>query len=447
MGITTSDEEAVTTQQTDGVSLKREQQYLDFLVQVGEILDRSLDYKETLGNVCDAAVRTIADVSFVLLAGAEELYVAAAAHRDAAKTQELFEVEALLPRSEAHAEHAVWDVMRSKEPLLFSEFDDARIQQLATSPQHAAFMRRMQYASMIMLPLVSRTQGVLGIMTLVRTGSHSQPYDENDLRFGGDVARRCSSAIAKSLLYSQTLHIATRFQQAALPSSLPQVPGMTFDAFYEPSSEELLVGGDWYDAFALPDGRIAITIGDVLGHGIDAAVWMGRLRNALRATLCTDPDASRAISVADHLMRLDSRDEFSTALVAIVDPVHQTMSCASAGHPGPLIWDVDGSVNDPFYERGLPLGVRSMDRAGKTAQVVTLKPGAFAAFFTDGLLEWNRDILSAWSGLCEALKRRDIREAPRPAKALRDAVIDAQNHQDDIAILTVRMDELIRPEA
>jgi serine phosphatase RsbU (regulator of sigma subunit) len=174
---------------------------------------------------------------------------------------------------------------------------------------------------------------------------------------------------------------------------------------------------------------------------------MGRLRNALRATLCTDPDASRAISVADHVMRLDSRDEFSTALVAIVDPVHQTMSCASAGHPGPLIWEIDGTVSDPFYERGLPLGVRAMDRTIRTAQVVTLKPGCFAAFFTDGLLEWNRDILGAWTALCDAVKRRDIREAEHPAKALRDAVIHEANHRDDIAILTVRMDELVRPEA
>lgn len=427
--------------------LKREHQYLNLLVRVGELLDRSLDYKETLANVCAAAVETMADICFIILTEGDEAYLAASAHRDAAKTEAVRDVARFIPRFERENPHMLWTAMHSGQPLLIEQFDDDSVHQLSTSPEHARFIRSMGYASMMLLPLVSRTQGLLGAMTLVRSVDTPERYSQDDLRFAGDMARRCAAAIAKSMMHSQTLNIATRFQQSALPASLPSVPGLSFDAYYEPSSEELLVGGDWYDAFSLPDGRIAITIGDVLGHGLDAAVWMGRLRNALRSTLCTDPDASRAISVADHVMRLDSRDEFSTALVAIVDPVHQTMSCASAGHPGPLIWDIDGTVSDPFYERGLPLGVRTMDSGIKTSQAISLKTGCFAAFFTDGLLEWNRDVLGAWTALCEALRQREVREARHPAKALRDAVIAKEQHRDDIAILTVRMDELLRLEA
>jgi len=420
--------------------LRRDREYLEFLVQVGEILDSSLDYNQTLGNVCQAAVQTIADISFVVL-GRNDLQVAAGAHRDPAKTEDILEVATFVRSNPDTPAHPLNQVLRTKSPVLIPQITEAHIQELARGEEHAAFMRRMEYASLMILPLNSRTQGMLGVMTLIRTGTGAIPYDEGDLRFAGDLARRCASAIAKSMMHTQTLNIATRFQQSALPARLPKIDGITFDAFYEPSSEELLVGGDWYDAFQLPDARVAITIGDVLGHGIDAAVWMGRLRNALRAAMLSDPDPARALGVADHIMRLDSRDEFSTALIAIVDPAHHTIACASAGHPGPLIWTSDGNVTDPFYERRVPLGVATPDPARMSAQVLTLRAGSFAVFFTDGLLEWNRDLLGAWTSLTDAMRRRDVRESAHPAQAIRDAVIGEQKHQDDVAILTLRVDE------
>jgi GAF domain-containing protein len=425
----------------DLAALQRDHEYLDFLMRVGELIDKSLDYKETLRNVCEAAAHTIADLCYVVLANGHAAHLAASAHRDGDMARLLPDAGRYVPSYAGDGRHALWRVIRSQQPLLIPQMHDADVHEFATSDEHAAFIRTLQYASIIIVPLVSRTQGVLGAMSLVRTGADARPYDETDLRFAGDLGRRCASAIAKSMMYSQTVNIATRFQRSALPQNLPEVPGLTFDAYYEPSSEDLLVGGDWYDAFELPDGRVAITIGDVLGHGIDAAVWMGRLRNSLRATLCTDPDAMRAIAVADHLMRLESRDEFSTALIAIVDPEHRTMTCASAGHPGPLIWENDGTVTDPFYERGLPLGLRTLGSNLRTAQTIALGPGCFGAFFTDGLLEWNRDVLGAWAALSSALESHDVREAKHPAQAIRDAVIKGEKHHDDIAVLTVRMDE------
>jgi serine phosphatase RsbU (regulator of sigma subunit) len=283
--------------------------------------------------------------------------------------------------------HPVWEVITTQQPLLVGRVGEEYLTQRATSDEHERFMRTMGYRSLLVVPLVSKTQGVLGAMTMVRVDDNEMPYDQAELRFAQDLARRCASAIAKSMLHAQTVNIATNFQQAALPRSLPRIAGLALDAIYEPSSKELLVGGDWHDAFPMPDGRIALTIGDVLGHGIAAAVWMGRLRNALRAALISDPDPARALAVTDRVMRIDSQDEFSTALVAVIDPVHQTMTCASAGHPGPLIWDGESSVMDPFTDRTLPLGLRSLGDDVRTAQVITLRPGSFAAFFTDGLLE------------------------------------------------------------
>jgi hypothetical protein len=416
---------------------EREHRYLELLVETGEILSESLDYHQTLENVCQATIQGIADICLVNLGPLDQLHLAASAHRDPQKAKKLEEAGWHLRNGERLDAHPARRVIRSGTPLLLPHIDDAALREYSTSAEHERFMREMGYRSMIVVPLKSKTQGILGTLTMIRTGM-ARPYDHNDLRFACDVAQRCATAIAKSLLYAQTLHIATQFQRAALPHALPSVPGFDFDAFYEPSTEELLVGGDWYDAFVLADARVAITVGDVVGHGLGAAVMMSRLRHSLRAALFTDPDAARALAVTDRLISLEPTDEFATALVAVLDPVHNTMSCASAGHPGPLIWESGGTVSDPFDQRAAPLGVPFVNPERKPARTVTLRPESFAIFFTDGLLEWNRDMPAAMEALCAALQRADVRTAAHPAKAIRDFVIDQNAHRDDIAILTAR---------
>lgn len=419
---------------------ERDFYYFELLLRAGEVLDRSLDYSETLQNVCAAAVDTVADVCIIDLGAADAPRMVAAAHRDPKRSIELENAGRFLRHKEGKAPHPVREVIRSRNSLLVTRVDSVYLDSHSTSDEHRAFMQRLGYRSMMILPLLSQTSGVLGAMTLAKTSDDS-PFDQTDLRFAADLARRCAAAIAKSILHSKTVDIASRFQEAALPGSLPEVPGLVLDGFYEPSSEELLVGGDWYDAFAMPDGRIAITVGDVLGHGIEAAVWMGRLRNALRAAILSEPDPAAALIVADRLMRLDSNDDFSTALVAIIDPVHRTMSCASAGHPGPLMWTHDGTIADPISERSLPLGLQDLaSEEIRRSQTVTMKAGMFTVFFTDGLLEWNRDVPAAWQRLTEALSRHDVRFARRPAAVIREFVIGSGSHADDVAILTLRVD-------
>jgi len=145
------------------------------------------------------------------------------------------------------------------------------------------------------------------------------------------------------------------------------------------------------------------------------------------------------------MLRSEGDEEFfTTALVALIDPSRQTLCCASAGHPGPLVWMGTGEAIDPFGERGLPLGLRDIAPALQTSQTLNVHAAAFAAFFTDGLLEWNRDIASSWSALHQAIEQQAVREGAHPAKMLRDAVITGPGHQDDVAVLTVRWDVEMR---
>ncbi len=419
-----------------------EQRYTELLLRAGEVLARALSWQETVEAVCDAVVDTVADLC--LFYTKEEdggLRLAAAAASTAEKRETLWEAGQYV-HVPTQKKPLVYQVFETGRSMCFPQVDEETIAVLALNRAHESFMRRMKFRSVVVAPVVTKTRGPVAALVVVRTGASSRPFDDRSLRFIEDVALRCATAIGKALLFEQTQRIASMFQRAALPMRLPVVDGIAFDACYEPSSEELLVGGDWYDAFALLDGRIAITVGDVLGHGLEAAVWMSRLRNGFRAALFGDPDPARALEIVDTMLRADSEaDFFTTALVALVDPVRQTLVCASAGHPGPLLWMGRDRIIDPFMERGLPLGLRDLASPSPTAQTLDLRLGAFAVFFTDGLLEWNRDIESAWTALQNALLRQSVREAVHPAQAIREAVIGDQSHRDDVAILTVRLDK------
>lgn len=418
-----------------------EQRYTELLLRAGEILSTALDWHETVAAVCDAIVDTIADLCFLYMTNeAGELYLAASSSSTPEGAEGLREAENFV-RGPMRRTPLVRQVIESTRSVLVEQIDEAAYASLAVSPAHERFMQRMKYRSIVVVPIETKTRGIVGALGVVRTDRTQSPFDERSLRFVEDIAHRFGMAIGKAMLFERTQRVATVFQQAALPARLPHVDGITFDAFYEPSSTELLVGGDWYDAFRLPDGRIAVTIGDVLGHGLEAAVWMSRLRNGFRAALFADPNPALSLEIVDQMLRADVEEEFfSTALVSLVDPIRQTMLCASAGHPGPLIWTGDGQIQDLFLERGLPLGLRELAPVSKTSQALNVHVGCFAVFFTDGLLEWNRDVAASWNALDRAIRMQRIREAEHPAKEIRNAVIDGDSHDDDVAIFTVRWD-------
>lgn len=430
-------------QPNERTSRRDDRTFLRLVLRAGEILSSALDWQETVNAVCEAVVDTVADICVLYIKDeADEVRVAAFAHRDPSLAGDLRDVERLL-REKLRSRHPIYTVLENGDPIFAPVVDDAYIKTYALNAWHEQLMRRIGYRSLMILPLKTQTRGIVGALTMVRTAGPA--YDEDAFDLGQDLARRCAAAIGKALLYNDMERVATVFQQAALPAALPEVEGIAFDAIYEPSSENMLVGGDWYDAFPLEDGRIAITVGDVLGHGLQAAAWMSRLRNGFRAALFADSSPARALEVVDRMLQVEAREEFTTAVVAIVDPVRNTLTCASAGHPGPLVWDGSGSVSDPFEDRGLPLGCRHLGRIKTTAQTLDVRPGSFAAFFTDGLLEWDRDIASAWEALHAALRRQDVREAPHPARQIRSAVISGSGHQDDVAVLTVRWDAVAGP--
>lgn len=416
--------------------------YLHLLVHAGEILGSSLDYNETLRNVCRAAVETVADICVLDLKNERGVItLAAAAHRDPEKTAAVRKAGRYLRSAEGYPLHPVLHALDRNEPIFIETIDQAYIEANATSPAHAQFMREMKYRSLIVVPVISTAKGVLGALRMIRTGdSDRRPFDEGALLFAEDIGRRCGAALSKAMLYSQTLAFATRMQLAALPRALPRAEPVVFSAYYEPAQTEWLVGGDWYDAFALSDGRFGISIGDISGHGVEAAALMVGLRDGIRALLYADLSLSEALLSADRLVSAEFPEgKYATAMIGIFDARKRTLSCAAAGHPGPLIWNPsEGKSIDPFTDRGLPLGLRTLCPQPKSIETIALEPGALGVFFTDGVSEWSRDYLAGEAAIKQALAQAAVRASNNVARAIRDAVVRG-NHTDDIALLTLTL--------
>jgi serine phosphatase RsbU (regulator of sigma subunit)/anti-sigma regulatory factor (Ser/Thr protein kinase)/CHASE3 domain sensor protein len=236
--------------------------------------------------------------------------------------------------------------------------------------------------------------------------------------------------------FERAHHVASTLQRALLPQELPEVQGIVFDGVYVPGRTEAQVGGDWYDALRLADGRVLITIGDVAGTGLPAAVIMAAMRQVIRGVAQVYADPATMIDAADRTLKAEHPDRFVTAFVGVYDPVAHTLSYCSAGHPAPLLRHADGSVSD-MPSDGLPLGLRTRD--GTDARTVDIPDGATLLFYTDGLIESTQDVIEGERRLRAALAEPSITARRDLARAIHDDVLREGAH-DDVAILAMRLD-------
>lgn len=212
---------------------------------------------------------------------------------------------------------------------------------------------------------------------------------------------------------------------------------MRLHADYRPGSAEATIGGDWYDALLLDDGSFVFSIGDVVGHGLRAAILMTKLRQAMQAAALVDSDPNVVLAVADRTLRLQDPDAFATALAARYDPVTRRLRFAAAGHPSPLLRHPDGRVEE-LANPGILLGMRGGD-AGPT-RVVLMPHGATLLFYTDGLSEATRDIAEGQRRLVTALASGTFLSAANPAHDFVSEVLQGREAGDDVAVLVVTFD-------
>jgi PAS domain S-box-containing protein len=400
-----------------------------FYARLGEQLSRTLDMRATLDTATRLLVPDFADWAVVNLVDPEnELFLASTAHRDPAmeeSTRGLLGSRYIARRAVVGSAQAA----RANVPILYPTVPTGNIEGIAEPYRQT--VRAFGVTSSIVVP-VAFGGTVRGTIAVMYDRTSGRKYSDADVPVMVEVARRIAPAIGNAEAYERERRVARTFQAASLTTELPCVPGMAFDALYEAGRSEALLGGDWYDAFRIPDGRIVMSVGDVAGSGLDAAATMAAIRQSLRGVAAIDADPSVMLDAADRVLRLQTRDRFVTAWVGVLDPLWSTLVFACAGHPPPLRRTSDGTI-DTLPCGGLPLGLRERGQEG--AQRVALAPGTTFLLYTDGLVEASRDMLASEAAAALALREADVNAAP--AKSIHDAVLGNAGAVDDVALLVV----------
>jgi PAS domain S-box-containing protein len=254
------------------------------------------------------------------------------------------------------------------------------------------------------------------------------------------LAGQCALAVERASLFEREHTTAETLQRSLLPDRLPSVPGIILDARYLPVTRNMEIGGDWYDAFRLPDGRLAVAAGDVMGKGLSAAAGMGRVRNAQRALALTDPRPAAVLAGLDRLFTATELDEQVTTVAYLVfDPVSGEGLAGNAGHPPPLLMSSGAPPRLDLGEAGTPLGWASP----RQQYVFRLPPGHTAVLYSDGLVENRRRGLH--SGLDELVAvagqaAPEVAEDPaRLLEYLVDRMLTGYEQDDDVTVLVLHV--------
>ncbi|MET9530740.1 MULTISPECIES: SpoIIE family protein phosphatase [unclassified Streptomyces] len=294
----------------------------------------------------------------------------------------------------------------------------------------------------ILAPLRGRRR-VIGAAVFVRRPDRPA-FEPNDLLVAAQLATHTALGIDKAVLYGREAYIADELQRTMLPDSLPQPTGVKLASRYLPAAETARVGGDWYDAIPLPGSRVALVVGDVMGHSMTSAAIMGQLRTTAQTLAQLDlPPAEVLHHLDEQAQRLGS-DRMATCLYAVYDPVAHRITIANAGHPPPVLLHLGGRAEVLRVPPGAPIGVGGVDFE---AVELDAPAGATLLLYTDGLVESRlRDV---WTGI-EQLRERLAATAELtgpdhspPLEALCDDVLDMLgpgDRDDDIALLAARFD-------
>jgi PAS domain S-box-containing protein len=254
------------------------------------------------------------------------------------------------------------------------------------------------------------------------------------------LAGQCALAVERAEMYEREHTAAVTLQRSLLPDKLPTVPGLALDARYLPVTRNMEIGGDWYDVFRLPDRRLAVTVGDVMGKGLLAAAGMGRVRNALRALALTDPRPAAVLAGLDRLFSATELEEqVTTVSYLVIDPETGEGQAGNAGHLPTLLLTPGAPPVLDQAEAGTPLGWASPRRQ----HAFRLPPGSTAVFYSDGLVE-NR-VRGLDAGLDELVRVAasapdDLLSAPgRLLQYLLDHMLAGHEQDDDVTVLVMHV--------
>lgn len=413
--------------------LQRAHERLAFLAEVTEVTSATLDRLEVLRLACDLAVPRMADFASAFVQEGGELQRVAVAHSDPACLRALGKLVNRLPYP-INADVSVAECFRTRRPQLHVEGGGGRFSGVGAHPEVIRTLRDLRLGPSLFVPIIARERAI-GVLALAFSGNRA-PHTPEDVTVAMEFASRIGSAMDNAVLFERQHAVAEQLQRAVLPQRLPEAPELDIAARYLPASHGFLVGGDWYDAFRLRDGRFGLAVGDVAGHGVLAAAKMGQLRNALRAYASEGDSPGTVLGRLSHLLADDGDGVYATASYALYDPKSQRLRWATAGHPPPLLCSKSGSR---FLEEPADLMLGVDPQETYRARDILLEPGDLVLWYTDGLVERRgEDLDVGMQRLATAISHLHSDDVDALCDGVLARLLGDEPHGDDVCLLAVR---------
>lgn len=273
--------------------------------------------------------------------------------------------------------------LTAESPVVTS-IDDELIAELVPDERAVALLARLGPRSHIAVP-IELGRGRHGVLTAGISSPERDVFTTSDVNALASIASHAGIVVVQADLHDQEHGISLRLQQALLPQHLAQVEGVTVAGRYHAASGMLEVGGDWYDSVVLQDGRLLLVAGDVVGHGLDAAAMMGRLRAGLAALAVQHTSPGLLLRLLDDYARTPGTADFTTVCCAVLDPATGDVRYASAGHLPALVIEPDGTTRWLDAATSTPLCTSAP--ATRPEATTQLSPGSLLVLYTDGLVE------------------------------------------------------------
>lgn len=406
----------------------------EFLLRASDVLAGATDYADTLTQLAAIAVPTLGDLCIIDVLERGRFRRLAARHANPAQQPLVDELQRRYPPLTGGSHPAAMAV-RAGGTVWTAEIPEELKRSAALDDRHYEIVTELDFTGYIAVPL-KVGDDVLGILTLVACGS-SRRFGPEDVVLVEELAGRVALVVAKARRYDREHQIALALQRSML-TAVPDLTPWQVAARYVPAAGDVQVGGDWYDAFALPGAGPVVVIGDVVGHDLEATAAMGQLRSALRALAWSG--GGRPAHVLEELDTLNEGlriTDFATILVAALHltPAGADLRWSSAGHLPPLVL-AGGAATFLAQQTDPVLGVA--EPRPRREHVAHLDPGTTLLLYTDGLVERRRQSVAEGMELLAAAAA-DL--ATAPLDTLCDALVArlAVDAQDDVALLAVRV--------
>ncbi|MGW6793978.1 SpoIIE family protein phosphatase [Streptomyces chartreusis] len=448
---------AVCATVTDTVERRSAQERLALLNEASISIGRTLDVIRTAQELADLAVPRLADYVCVdlvdaLLSGEEPPQgpaTGAVLRRVANRSIHEGTPEAVVPVGDVDfypANSAQAHCLATGHSALYRTPSDATW--VLEDPLRMAKVEEYGFHSWMIVPVDARGT-TLGVAMFLRS-RHSASFDDEDLSLAEEVVARAAVCLDNARRFTRERAAALTLQRSLLPQRLPEQSAVQAAFRYLPGAPVLGVGGDWVDVIPLSGTRVALVVGDVVGHGLQASATMGRLRTAVRTLADVDLAPDELLTRLDDLViRLASESETgaegiaageigATCLYAVYDPVSGRCCLARAGHPLPAVVRPDGTSALLELPAGPPLGIGGLPF--ESAEV-KLPEGSILALYTDGLIESRQQDMG--TGLDRLL--RELSGVHASPDALCDQVVRAllpDHRTDDAALLLARVQQL-----